>query len=69
MATGKTATLTFRLEPDIKNALCAAADRDHRSIANMVAVMIREHCARVGIPIQEKQVPPAPSARKPKSRD
>ena len=67
MATGKTATLTFRIEPDIKNALCAAADRDHRSIANMVAVMIREHCARVGIPIQDKQLPPALAADKPKS--
>ena len=68
MATGKTATLTFRIEPDIKNALCAAADRDHRSIANMVAVMILEHCARAGIPIEDKQLPSVPSARKPKSR-
>ena len=57
MATEKTTTLTFRIEPNIKDALCTAADRDHRSIANMVAVMIREHCARVGIPIQDKQVP------------
>ncbi len=56
MATEKTTTLTFRIEPNIKEALCTAADRDHRSIANMVAVMIREHCARVGIPIQDKQV-------------
>ena len=56
MATEKTTTLTFRIEPNIKDALCTAADRDHRSIANMVAVMIREHCARVGIPIQDKQV-------------
>ncbi len=68
MATEKTTTLTFRIEPNIKEALCTAADRDHRSIANMVAVMIREHCARVGIPIQDKQAPPAPVAVKPKSR-
>lgn|GEM_PF-1943208 len=54
MATEKTTTLTFRIEPSIKEALCTAADRDHRSIANMVAVMIREHCARVGIPIRGK---------------
>ena len=67
MATEKTTTLTFRIEPRIKEALCIAADRDHRSIANMVAVMIREHCARVGIPIQDKQVPLVPLARKPKS--
>lgn len=66
MATTKTTTLTFRIEPNIKEALCTAADRDHRSIANMVAVMIREHCARVGIPIQEKQASPEPDAVKEK---
>lgn len=68
MATEKTTTLTFRIEPSIKEALRIAADRDHRSIANMVAVMIREHCARVGIPIQEKQAVTEPEAVKPKSR-
>lgn len=68
MTTEKKTTLTFRLEPNIKEALCVAADRDHRSIANMVAVMIREHCARVGIPIQEKQVLPEPEVVKSKPR-
>lgn len=68
MATTKTTTLTFRIEPNIKDALCTAADRDHRSIANMVAVMIREHCTRVGIPIQDKQAAVEPVAVKPKPR-
>lgn len=68
MATEKTTTLTFRIEPNIKEALCTAADRDHRSIANMVAMMIREHCARVGIPIQEKPAAPIAEAVKPKPR-
>ena len=68
MATEKTTTLTFRIEPNIKEALCTAADRDHRSIANMVAVMIREHCARVGIPILDKQTEAEPDAVKPKPR-
>lgn len=68
MATTKTTTLTFRIEPNIKEALCTAADRDHRSIANMVAVMILEHCARVGIPIQVKQAPPESDADKPMPR-
>lgn len=62
MATAKTTTLTFLIEPNIKEALCTAADRDHRSIANMVAVMIREHSARVGITIQDKQATPAHSS-------
>jgi hypothetical protein len=53
LATGKTTTLIPHIKPSIKGAPCIAADRDHLSIANMVAVMIREHCSRVGIPIEE----------------
>jgi len=33
MATGKTSTLTFRIEPALKRALRTAAEREHRSIA------------------------------------
>ena len=57
MATGKTSTLTFRIEPALKEALRIAAERDHRSIANMIEVMIREHCGRNGIAIQEQGSP------------
>jgi hypothetical protein len=55
MATGKTSTLTFRIEPALKEALRAAAEREHRSIANMVEVLIRDWCGRNGITIQEQQ--------------
>lgn len=54
MATGKTSTLTFRIEPALKEALRAAAEREHRSIANMVEVLIRDWCGRNGIPIPEQ---------------
>ena len=57
MATGKTTTLTFRIEPAVKEALRTAADREHRSIANMVEVLIRDHCGRNGITIQAQVVP------------
>ena len=53
MATGKTTTLTFRIEPALKDGLRAAAVQQHRSIANMVAVMIRDYCGRNGITIRE----------------
>lgn len=39
MAAAKTATLTFRIEPGLKEALRAAAEQEHRSIANMVEGM------------------------------
>jgi hypothetical protein len=31
MSTGKTSRLTFRIEPGLKEALRAAAEREHRS--------------------------------------
>lgn len=49
MSTGKTATLTFRIKPQLKKALQEAAIREHRSIANMVEVLIRDYCVRNGI--------------------
>jgi len=51
MPTGKTSTLTFRIAPALKEALRTAAVREHRSIANMVEVMIRDYCGSVGIEI------------------
>lgn len=51
MATGKTTTLTFRIEPALKDALRAVAENEHRSIANMVEVMIRDYCGRNGVTI------------------
>jgi hypothetical protein len=54
MATGKTSTLTFRIEPALKEALRIAAAREHRSIANMVEVLIRDWCGRNGITIPEQ---------------
>lgn len=56
MATGKTATLSFRIEPGLKDALRAAAEQEHRSIANMVEVMIREYCGRAGVEIAAANV-------------
>lgn len=55
MATGKTTTLTFRIEPALKEALRTAAEGEHRSIANMVEVLIRDYCERTGITIHEQQ--------------
>jgi hypothetical protein len=54
MATGKTSTLTFRINPVLKEALRTAAEHEHRSIANMVEVLIRDYCGRNGISIPER---------------
>lgn len=54
MATTKTATVTFRIDPGVKEGLRIAAAREHRSIANMVEVLIREYCGRNDISIPEQ---------------
>ena len=68
MATGKTTTLTFRIEPELKEALRSAADREHRSIANMIEVLIRDHCGKNGITIHDQQTSHLYDERKPPSR-
>jgi hypothetical protein len=41
MAITKTTAPIFRIDSDLKEYLLTAAVRDHRSIANMVKVLIR----------------------------
>jgi uncharacterized protein (DUF1778 family) len=55
MATTKTATLTFWIKPELKETLRIAAQQEHRSIANMVVVMIMDHCEQNGIEVQQSQ--------------
>ena len=55
MANLKTATLTLRIDPILKDALRAAAEGEHRSIANMVEMLIREYCDHNGIAIPEQR--------------
>tara|TARA_R110002153_G_scaffold24980_1_gene79234 strand:- start:1989 stop:2186 length:198 start_codon:yes stop_codon:yes gene_type:complete len=55
MVATKTATLNLRIDPFLKEALRVAAIQEHRSVANMVEVMIREHCESKGISIPDQQ--------------
>jgi hypothetical protein len=55
MTSKKTTTLNLRVDPGIKEAIREAANRDHRSIANMIEILIRRHCEVVGITIPEQQ--------------
>lgn len=45
----KTATLTLRVPPEVKELLAAAATADRRSLANMLEVIVVEYCDRNGI--------------------
>ncbi len=55
MSPSKTATLNLRIDPRIKEAARIAALQDHRSIANLIEVLIRKHCEVNGISIPEQQ--------------
>jgi hypothetical protein len=54
MPSKKTTTLNLRVEPSIKEAIQIAAQRDQRSVANMIEVLIRQHCEQVGIVIPDQ---------------
>ncbi|MBI2749885.1 MAG: hypothetical protein HYX43_11250 [Burkholderiales bacterium] len=45
----KTATMTFRVDPKIKAAAEAAAEREHRSITSLIEVLILNHCRSLGL--------------------
>jgi hypothetical protein len=53
----KTATFAFRIDPGVKEALRIAADQEHRSIANMVEILIRGNCERHAIAIPHFEEP------------
>jgi len=45
----KTATMTLRVDPKIKAAVEAAAEREHRSITSLIEVLILNHCRSLGL--------------------
>jgi predicted HicB family RNase H-like nuclease len=54
MTPKKTSTLNLRIDPSVKEAARIAAQREHRSVANLVELLIRRHCETAGIPIPEQ---------------
>lgn len=64
MAAEKTSTLTIRVAPGLKDALRRAAEREHRSLANMVEVMVRDYCTRHGVKVPQRESPSRASRRR-----
>lgn len=50
-------TVTLRLDKAVKDLLQAAADNEHRSMANMVEVLILRHCEANGISVVQTRKP------------
>jgi len=51
MAAGKSEVVSVRVEPPIKAALQGAAERERRSLANMLEVMVIAYCRGNGYPL------------------
>lgn len=47
----KSQVVSVRVEPRIKDALQTAADREMRSLANMIEVMVVAYCRGQGYPL------------------
>jgi len=54
MSPKKTTTLNLRVDPAIKEAIKEAANREHRSVANMIEMLIRQHCAKKSITVHDQ---------------
>jgi len=54
MAVLKSTNLNLRIAPEVREALREAAERDHRSVSNMVEYLIVQYCQRNEIPVQKK---------------
>jgi uncharacterized protein (DUF1778 family) len=42
----KTDTLNLRITPELKELIRVAAESEHRTIANFIEVVVREHCEK-----------------------
>jgi len=51
MAVSKSEVVSTRVEPRIKVTLQAAAERELRSVASMIEVMVLAHCKANGIDV------------------
>ncbi|CRI66747.1 hypothetical protein THIOKS13070003 [Thiocapsa sp. KS1] len=54
----KTATLTLRVDPQVKDLLAKAARTERRSLANMLEVMVIEYCRQHGAAINGAAIYP-----------
>ena len=44
----KTETLNLRVSPELKELVRQAAAKEHRTVANFIEVLVRDHCQRHG---------------------
>ncbi|ATE60615.1 type II toxin-antitoxin system antitoxin [Thauera sinica] len=66
MARRKTEAINLRMSAEIKELLRFAADREHRTLSNMIEYLLIDYCERHAIsPPAQTEEKPASSRRKP----
>lgn len=51
----KSDTLNLRITPELKELIRIAAEREHRTIANFIEVLVRQHCVEHSVIVPNKQ--------------
>jgi uncharacterized protein (DUF1778 family) len=51
----KSDTLNLRITPELKELIRLAAEREHRTIANFIEVLVRQHCITHEVAVLNKQ--------------
>lgn len=52
----KSDTLNLRVTPELKELIRVAAERERRTIANFIEVLVREHCVEHGVAAPTKRL-------------
>lgn len=48
----KTETVNLRLSPRMKELLRIVAEREHRTLSNMIEALVLDYCESKGIPVE-----------------
>ena len=64
----RSSSTAFRFDPVVKDALFVIADRDGRSMANMIEWLIKQHCDREGLGWPPASLPASDAASLPRAK-
>ena len=57
MTTAKRVSVSFRVSPDFKQLLEAAAEKEHRSQTNMLEILLHAYCEEHSITVDQVDSP------------
>lgn len=61
----KTETVNLRLSPRMKELLRTAAEREHRTLSNMIEALVLDYCESRGIAVARDERPANRTRKKP----